>query len=208
MSKMSVLQAAQYFGISKEAIHNRIRRGSLQSIIEGGVKYVILDENAKAPKNPQSKKNASTSENKYYELLEKQNQQLQEKITKLEDETRSLRDQKEQMLIQERKMIEQIYKEKDEQLKNILTSFQTKLMLDMPQQETEHLEVEIEESKDISQDIISLKKYCKQEGISQKKALKIKKRLKKKAKKDNRIILIGKKVYLDLDKYDYKDLLK
>jgi len=40
MSKMSIAEAAEFFGISREAIHNRIRRGSLESLIEDGVKLV------------------------------------------------------------------------------------------------------------------------------------------------------------------------
>lgn len=46
MSKLTVADAAKKLGVSKEAIHNRIRRGSLQSVVEDGVKLVILDGSA------------------------------------------------------------------------------------------------------------------------------------------------------------------
>jgi flagellar biosynthesis GTPase FlhF len=209
MSKMSVADAAEYFGVSREAIHNRIRRGSLKCELVDGIKLVVVDKNLKATQRTQTKRVASSSNDKYYKLLEEQNAKLQNRVEKLEDETRSLRDQKEQMLIDERLKIEQIYRDKDEQLKSILTTFQEQFMLSPPQQsEQEHLEVEIqEETLEEEHDIISLKKYLKEQKYSEKKCKKIRKRFDKRAKKDNRIVIIGKKYYLDLKKYDYKDLL-
>jgi len=206
MLKMNVIQAAQHFGISKEAIHNRIRRGSLESVVEDGIKYVIVDENA--PQTKTQTKKVQPSDDKYYKLLEEQNQQLQQKIETLELETRSLRDQKEQMLIDERKMIEQIYKEKDEQLKNILNAFQAQLALDVPKEieQKELLEAEIEHIEEDNSEMISLKKYIKKNNISEKKAKKLKTKLKKLAKNDSRIILKDKKIYFDFQKYDYNDL--
>lgn len=205
---MNVLEAAEHFKVSKEAIHNRIRRGSLQSVIEDGTKYVLVDETQ--PIVQKTRQNNAVVDDRYYKLLEEQNAQLQQRVQSLENETRSLRDQKELMLINERKMIEQVYKEKDEQLKNILSTFQAQLLLNVSSSQQEHLEAEIEEveeTKDVVQNIISLKKYLKNQNISEKKALKIRKRFKKKIEKDQRIITIGKKIYLDLQKYDYSDLL-
>jgi predicted DNA-binding protein YlxM (UPF0122 family) len=40
MKKINITEASEFFGVSKEAIHNRIRRGSLQSDIENGIKIV------------------------------------------------------------------------------------------------------------------------------------------------------------------------
>ena len=51
------------------------------------------------------------------------------------------------------------------------------------------------------------KEFLKDENYSEKKAKKIKDRFKKAAKKDSRIISVGKKYYIDLSKYDYSDLL-
>ena len=50
-----------------------------------------------------------------------------------------------------------------------------------------------------------LNKYLKKRDFSKKKSLKIKEKFKKRAKEDSRIITIGKKFYIDLDKYDYSD---
>jgi len=219
---MTVAEAAEHFGVSKEAIHNRIRRGSLKSVVEKGVKMVVVDDNEKKtpPKRVAQPRRSSANSDKYQKFLEEQNAKLQSRIDTLEGETRSLRDQKEQMLIQEREKIERIYKEKDEQLKNILNTLSSKLMLGAPM-ESEVIEEEavviepeatlepaiIEENEE--SEVISLKKYLKNGKFSEKKIAKIKKRFKKSAAdNDERIIVIGSKYYLDIKKYDYKDLVK
>ena len=213
MSKMSIAQAAEYFGVSREAIHNRIRRGSLQSVIEDGVKLVEVSATAKASRSTNRTNTTKTNSNdsRYYKLLEEQNAKLQERVDTLEGETRSLRDQKEQMLIEERIKIEQIYQDKDEQLKNILSSLSSQFMLSAPlEAEEDTLEAEIETQRDdeakSESKVMSLKKYLKKNKISEKKAKKIKAKFKKEAQRDNRIITIGKKYYINLDKYDYRDL--
>jgi len=212
MKKLSVADAATHFGVSKEAIHNRVRRGSLQSVMENGVKMVLID--SVTPQTPPRKKTLHVQpDDRYYKLLEEQNTKLQEKVEKLENETRSLRDQKEAMLIQEREKIERIYKEKDEQLKNILTTLSAKLMLTPPQEEKEEafdaeIEPFFEEDEPVASKVISLKKYLKKQKFSDKKTVKILKRFKKIAKKDDRIIILGNKYYIDILKYDYSDIIK
>ncbi|WP_321779511.1 DNA-binding protein [Sulfurimonas sp.] len=208
MSKMSIADAATKLGVSKEAIHNRIRRGSLQSVVEDGIKYVLITKSSQTT-NKTSTRRVSVvhTDAKYYKFLEEQNQKLQTKVEKLEGETKTLRDQKEQMLISEREKIEQIYKDKDEQLKNILNTISSKFLLNAPDEE-ELVEVEIEAQAEKEGTPISLKSYLKNNNISKKKSLKIKERFKKVAKSDSRIIRIGKKYYINLTKYDYKDLLK
>jgi len=213
MKKMSVAEAAAFFGVSKEAIHNRIRRGSLKSALgSDGVKLVLVDETSRVKKaTPKRATKSSANDERYYKLLEAQNAKLQERVEVLENETRSLRDQKEQMLIEERQKIEAIYREKDEQLKNILQTISSKFMLGVPLEESEDtLEAEMieVEEEEIESNVISLKKYLKSSGFSEKKMKKIKKKFKEKAKNDERVIIIGTKFYLDTAKYDYKDLIK
>ena len=215
MKKLNVSDAAAYFGVSKEAIHNRVRRGSLEVVVENGIKMVLINEDTKAKVVKKSASILSSSKNdeRYYKLLQEQNEKLQFKVEKLEGETRMLRDQKELMLIEERKKIEAIYKEKDEQLKNILSTLSTQfLQLQEKPAEivelSEAVEVEIEELNAPKQkSIISLKKYLKSKNYSQKKSKKISKIFEKKVKKDERITKIEGKIYLDLSKYDYLDLL-
>ena len=210
MKKVNVAEAAKHFGVSKEAIHNRIRRGSLEVVVNDGVKMVLLDT-TKIPKRRVSSVTPKSSQNdeRYYKLLQEQNLKLQTRIDSLENETRSLRDQKELMLIAERKKIEEIYKEKDEQLKNVLSTLSTQFMLTQTKKEhpeeieLETVDVEVSEPK-----IISLKKFIKSLDVSEKKAKKIKENFIKKAKNDERITVIDKKIYLDTARYDYKDFTK
>jgi len=212
MALISVTDAAEHFGISKEAIHNRIRRGSLKSVFQDGIKMVEVDVDTKLTSNrPRPKPATPSSDDRYYKLLEEQNAQLQMRVEKLEDETKKLRDQKEQMLIQERIDIEQIYKDKDEQLKNMLSAIASKFMLQAPEPEVieqAHVEAEIEEVANSSDKLISLKKFLKKKKLSDKKRDKIIKRFMKNAKNDERIVIIGKKYYINTSKYDYKDLMK
>ncbi len=225
MPKMNIADAAEFFGVSKEAIHNRIRRGSLKSVMVGNEKNVIIDKSKQYAKTAK-KANLQTDE-KYYKYLETQNERLQEKVEKLEGETRSLRDQKEQMLIDERQKIEKIYKDKDEQLKNILNTISAKFMLQAP---TEHLDAEIEvnaQSYDIrdkstkvsrleesslvsslhskNSTLTPLNKHLKSRNFSKKKREKIKTKFDKRYKSDDRIIKLNKKYYIDLKRYDYSD---
>jgi len=213
MPNMTIIEAAEHFGVSKEAIHNRVRRGSLSVIIVDGVKLVEID--SKAKKATQTRAKASSrrvphaSDDRYYKLLEEQNTKLQDRVEKLEGETRTLRDQKEEMLVLERIKIEQIYKDKDEQLKNILSTISSQFMLNAPltEEEDEHLDAEIEVEEEKPQTaLISLKKYLKEQGYSDKKRDKIKHKFKKRANKDDRIIILGKKYYINPTKFDYKDL--
>ncbi|MDF1876283.1 DNA-binding protein [Sulfurimonas sp. SAG-AH-194-L11] len=213
MKKLSVAEAAEYFGVSKEAIHNRVRRGSLEAVLEEGVKMVLFnpDKISKTTKKQTQVIPAATNDERYYKLLQEQNEKLQWKIDKLEGETRALRDQKELMLINEREKIEAIYKEKDEQLKNILSTLSSQFMLqEKPSEiiESEAVEVKMQ-TKELPQvgKIISLKSYLKSQNYSEKKRKKVKKVFNARAKKDERITKINGKIYLDFTKYDYEDLL-
>ncbi len=210
MKKLTIEAAAKYFSISKEAIHNRIRRGSLEVVVENGVKLVKVDTTkaVQKPKVMPALKNSSNDE-RYYRLLQEQNEKLQAKVEKLENETRSLRDQKEKMLIEERQKIEQIYRDKDAQLKQVLNTLATQFMLTQSLESEEDIAetIEIVETPEEQSEPISLKKYLKTKKLSEKKRVKIKKRFLKVARSDDRIVSVGKKLYIDPIKYDYSDLL-
>lgn len=225
---LSINDAAEHFGVSKEAIHNRIRRGSLEAVMQDGLKMVVIDESATTKtvqKTSQRvvQKRVVAQDERYYKLLEEQNAKLQARVETLESETRSLRDQKEQMLIEERQKIESIYKEKDEQLKSILSTLSQQFMLSLPQEEEvqtiEAVDAEVELEEEVQEEpteailkptdakIVSLKKYIKSLNLSDKKAKKVKERFLKKAQKDRRIITLGEKIYLDTLRYDYSDFM-
>ena len=198
MSKMTVAEAANHFNVSKEAIHNRIRRGTLDCIIDHGIKYVVIGEQG----------NSGGNDNRYYDYIEKENERLKQRVSDLEGETRGLRVQREEMLIAERDKIEQIYKERDDQLRSVLhvvaSKFLTQANMDSVIEEAVTAEV-IEERKD---EPVLLKDFLKLKGYKSKRKEKIKARFKKYAKKDSRIIVKDKELYLNPYHYDYSDLLK
>jgi len=214
MSKMTVAEASEYFKVSKEAIHNRIRRGTLDCVIEHGVKYVVVgDERG----NPVQK---SGGDEKYYSYIEQENTALKAKVAELEGETRTLREQREQMLIAEKEKIEQIYKERDAQLKNVLqvvaSKFLTHQNMDAVIEEAVAAEDDVpdvfgEEIIDVvdeEDDIVSLKQFLKLKMFPKKKREKIKARFKKHAADDGRIFTSQGKFYLKPNHFDYSDLIR
>lgn len=234
MSKMTVAEAAEHFKVSKEAIHNRVRRGTLNSVIENGVKYVIL---------PEDKPAAVQTDSRFHDYIEKENERLKTKNERLEAEIIRLRDQREQMLIEEREKIEQIYKERDEQLRNVLQVFASKLLpekaadavveeavsaevveesaVPLPEEdfedgiidEEEVAPVGIEDKPDPFEgdefdDLVSLKDFMKLKGYGKKQRKRIKERFKTGAEEDSRILVRSGKLHLRPYHYDYSDLLK
>jgi hypothetical protein len=125
MRKLTVADAASELGITKEAIYNRIRRGSLQSVQENDERYILLEEDAhegvksQSPKQPVPKKNVVPDE-RYINLLISQIAELKATNSELNRDKERLIKEKEQLLIEQRVALETIYKERDEQLKAIL----------------------------------------------------------------------------------------
>jgi len=204
MKKMTIADAAEYFNVSKEAIHNRIRRGSLDCIVENGVKYVAV-ESVKA--------NASAnvvSDNRYTQYIEQENERLREKVDVLEKETTRLRDQREQMLIDERVKVEQIYKERDAQLRSVLHVVATKFLShanpDAVMQEADAINADVVDTE--IDEWISLKSLLKLKRIKDKEKKRIKNRFESAMdEEDGRLTLREGKIYLNPTLYDYADLL-
>jgi hypothetical protein len=208
MKKMTIADAAEYFNVSKEAIHNRIRRGSLDCVVDNGVKYVAV-ESAKGNNAPTNMVN----DTRYTQYIEQENERLREKVDVLEKETSRLRDQREQMLIDERVKVEQIYKERDAQLRNVLhvvaTKFLSHVNTDAVMEEANAMDAinadVVEESTD---EWISLKSFLKLKRYSDKEKKKIKNRFEALADKDTRLTIRNTKIYLNPSEYDYSDLLR
>lgn len=208
---MTIADAAEYFNVSKEAIHNRIRRGSLNCIVENGVKFVAIE----------SAKSANTStvvtDNRYTQYIEQENERLREKVDVLEKETSRLRDQREQMLIDERVKVEEIYKERDAQLRNILNVVATKFLShaneDLVMQEAMGMEDEAINADIVPEPVeeegwVSLKTFFKLKRYSDETKKQLKRRLKAAAYEgDERFIEQDEKLYLNPSKYAYSDLL-
>jgi len=212
MSKLSVAEAAEQFKVSKEAIHNRIRRGSLDCVIEHGVKYVLIDEPATVEKAP--------ANDKFYSYIEDENRALKEKVTDLEKQNITLRNQKENMLIEEKKKIEQIYKERDEQLKQVLHTITSKFLPHIEEKlvdETADDIVDVEEvgetrpsgdNENTYSEPIRLKRFLKLKAYKPAKRQRIKNRFKRLIGRDERVVRTDGKIYIDPVRYDYQDLLE
>jgi len=215
MSKMTVAEASEHFNVSKEAIHNRIRRGTLDCVIEHGTKYVVVG--GIAATTPEPTQTTTVSNDKYYNYIEQENTTLKAKISELEGETRTLREQREQMLIEEKNKIEQIYKERDIQLKSVLNVVVSKFLTHQNIEEVieEAVSSEDEVLDDVidvvdveEEELVSLKQFLKLKMYSKKKRLKIRSRFEKYAFDDERILLVKGKIHLKPNHYDYSDLIK
>jgi len=200
MKKMTIAEAAEYFGVSKEAIHNRIRRGSLECIVENGIKYVAVA----SAKTVSPEANPETD--RYTRYIEQENERLREKVGVLEKETTRLRDQREQMLVDERIKIEQIYKERDAQLRSVLHVVATKFLSHASPDEVveEAINADVIENEG---EWISLKAFLKLKRIKEKEKKKIKNRFEAARRKDERLSVRGEKIFLNPSRFDYSDLL-
>jgi hypothetical protein len=217
MRKLTIAAAAEHFGVSKEAIHNRIRRGSLECIVENGVKYVAVTSLEKGHGVTNS-----VSDNRYTQYIESENIRLRDKVDVLEKETTRLRDQRELMLIDQRISVEQIYKERDAQLRSILNVVATKFLShvnpDIVMQEAMGDETAVKQMDAINADIvpdveigeewISLKEFLKLKRYGDTIKKNIKRRFKAAAHEgDERFIIRNEKVYLSPSMFDYSNLL-
>ena len=92
MKKVSIGEAAEILGISKEAVYNRIRRNSLRAEESGGVRYVILDDEMQQsePASQSSAKSSRTSgaagTQSFIDYLIKEISELKGKIEALQED--------------------------------------------------------------------------------------------------------------------------
>lgn len=195
---MTIGDAAEKLGITKEAIYNRIRRGSMKCVTQNGEKYIILDNNENIKKEqtakiPTNRQNQNNFEDKYINLLIAQIDDLKHVNKELNKDKEILQKEKEELLVEQKNMLERVYKEKDEQLKAILTLANRTLLASPSQIIDKTIEAKIEENLDIKDDIESdsdwhrLKTILKEKGYSKKKKKKILKRLQKLAKSSDNI---------------------
>lgn len=152
MQKLSIADAASKLGVSKEAIYNRIRRNTIKSFEENGVKYVILDEK-QTPLKEKVQKNSD-----FIEYLKSEIEYLKLKNRALQEDKEKLFREKEELLISTKDEIKSIYKERDEKLKYFLT------LLEKPFLAKEPIDVEA------STEAIELKKEIIKESLAQTKA--------------------------------------
>ena len=228
--RLTLEEYSKHFKMSKEMINSKLRTKRLNYIIEDGVTYIIvtrssLDKEKRSEIHTEQKENKKTQQipstsianNKtkttvamVLGLYQKENQQLKDKIVQLEAKIDKLIDDKEQMLRDEMAKIEQVYLNKDEQLKNVLELMNSKMIAQSTStiHEVEPLQTTEDESNEEQKEIIELKNYLKNLDIEAYQRKIIKKRFLADYGKDIRIIKQNGKLYLDFSKYDYSDLLK
>lgn len=220
--KLTVTEAAKLLGVSKEAIYNRLRRGSLQSVVEEGVKYILLTKtSSKESLSSRKATDNNTAESAYVELLKNQVEELKQKNEKLESDKERLVADKERLLIESKEKIEMIYKERDEQLKAILslanrqigvasevtspssTTFQRTAAehgyveeVDITDEEEDESVQEEEELLESYSDWRDLRSYLKEKGFSKKEKQQINDVLTKKASQLDDVLDKNGKIFI------------
>ena len=175
MKKVSIGEAAEILGISKEAVYNRIRRNSLRAEESGGVRYVLLDdemqqsEPALQSSAKSSRASGAAGTQSFIDYLIKEISELKGKIEALQSDKDRLHKEKEEILIASKDEIKLMYKERDEKLRYFL-SFFDKPLLSNKSREVKPYDVEIKEKTFDRSEWTSLAKFVK--------SLKRKKRLK------------------------------
>ncbi len=236
--RLTLDEYSKHFKMSKEMINSKLRARKLNYIIEDGVTYIIVTrssleadkreaihkeqkEQSKATKKQETKEEKQmpqkpkTTVAMVLSLYQKENQHLKEKIAQLEAKIDKLIDDKEQMLRDEMNKIEQVYSQKDEQLKNILELMNTQLLTqrsqtihDVETVSAEEVASTKKEKNKKEDEIVELKEYLKSLDLESYQRKIIKKRFLAVYDKDIRIIKQNGKLYLNFSKYDYSDLLE
>lgn len=183
MAQMTVAEASEVLGITKEAIYNRIRRGTLNSVTKNGIKYVTITN---PNKTEASITNSLAQDDRYIKLLESELSEQKVKNEKLEADKERLIGEKEALLRESKEEMERIYKERDKQLHTILSLFKRPVLdkpspvSDTPSFET--IDADFEELSPYEKEMIAsanseqwinLHLHLKRKGTSSKKQRKI-----------------------------------
>ena len=229
MKKLSINEAADILGISKEAIYNRIRRNTIKSVEENGVRFVILDEistnkqtqtttntknfsaNFASPKK-ETKKDPHKSD--FIEYLIKEIDELKDKIKELEQDKEKLFREKEKILVDTKDEIKAMYEERDEKLKYFLSFFEKPPLQKKETFKSEPIDLAVKESSDEffdDSEWLSIGSFLNSLDIKRKKKLKIQNLLIENIGKSefikvkNDTILINKNIDLNLLKANFQN---
>lgn len=220
MSKVPVSEAAEILGVTKEAVYNRIRRGTLKTFEKDGVKYVVLEgyepqtapksapKTSKSAKSSESKKAAKTGEFDVNEFLLSQIGELKEQNQNLQADKERLFREKEQILLNNKTEIAQIYRERDEKIRNFLNLLERPLLARQNGEYAAPIDVEFVESKPENEGKwTSLAEFLKSQNLSGKSLKKTQNKIIKnigKSKfikfKKGVIMVKSKKISKELDK--------
>lgn len=215
--RLTVDEYCKNFKMSKEMVNSKIKDKKLDYVIEDGNIYITKVE--RPPKEDTENKPENTHQTKtnpiakpkttvatVIALYQRENSFLKHRIAHLEAKIDKLIDDKEQMLRAERDKIEQVYTLKDEQLRNILELVNKKLDFERGK-ETVHEIDHIVHNEVCDEDMTELKEYLRSLDVKSSQRKIIKKRFLDAYENDSRVIHKNGKLYLNLLKYDYSDLL-
>ncbi|MBO7370414.1 MAG: helix-turn-helix domain-containing protein [Campylobacter sp.] len=229
MKKLSINEAADILGISKEAIYNRIRRHTIKSVEENGVRFVILDEIStnKQTQTTTNTKNFSSNfvspkketkrdphKSDFIEYLIKEIDELKDKIKELEQDKEKLFREKEKILVDTKDEIKAMYEERDEKLKYFLSFFEKPLLQKKETFKSEPIDLAVKESSDEffdDSEWLSIGSFLNSLDIKRKKKLKIQNLLIENIGKSefvkvkNDTILINKNIDLNLLKANFQN---
>lgn len=186
--KVSVAQAAKLLGISKEAVYNRIRRGSLHSVQKGGIKMVLLDENylnsngeslsASDALNTLAQHDESEPylKDEFIDYLKAQIAELKAQNAGLEADKERLYKEREEIITKNKNEIKELYKERDDRLLQFLSALHAKPLL------SETIDIEAEPiNPDDNQKWASLDEFISGLNLDEKASKKISKKIIKRA---------------------------
>ena len=165
MKKVSIGEAAEILGISKEAVYNRIRRNSLRAEESGGVRYVLLDDEMQSEPASQSSAKSTRSggaagTQSFIDYLIKEISELKGEIEALQSDKDRLHKEKEEILIASKDEIKLMYKERDEKLGYFL-SFFDKPLISAKNREAKPFDVEVKEKAYDEREWTSLAKFIR-----------------------------------------------
>ena len=166
MKKVSIGEAAEILGISKEAVYNRIRRNSLRAEESGGVRYVLLDDatgdsrGTKSKTGPDASQDQTAQNQSFIDYLIKEVTELKGKIEALQSDKDRLHKEKEEILIASKEEIKLMYKERDEKLGYFL-SFFDKPLISAKNREAKPFDVEVKEKAYDEREWTSLAKFIR-----------------------------------------------
>ena len=223
--RFTIDEYARAYSISPEMVHSRLRRNRLNYIVEDEETFIVVpkhqvpyhvdetssqsNEKEAAPVLEQKKTTVAT----VIGLYQKENRYLKLKIEELEAKVDRLIQDKEQLLKDERSRIEKVYSDKDAQLKTILELINIKLLQEGSIQENEEQALILEEQiptphLENTIEPVELKQHLRSLNIKSAMRKTIKRRFSDAFGSDSRILLKNGLFYLDLNRYDYSDLLK
>ena len=210
MREVSISEASEILGVSKEAIYNRIRRNSIRTREKNGIKYVILeDENDISQNNPEenfaqtspkprpSRPNSPTNANQnFIDYLIAEISELKSQIQTVQEDKDRLYREKEEILISSKEEIKLMYKERDEKLGYFLSFFEKPLLGANPHEKKPY-DVEVKEKIYDENEWLSLAKFIKSLDLGRKKRAKAQSLIIENIGKNENIMVVGDELLIN-----------